>query len=293
MASDVRISVSLPDHPKTKKLIRKLGDGAAWRLVRLFLWASQNRADGTLSGMSVDDLELAVDWCDGEGVFISTLVDVGFLDCIDGVFVIHDWAIHNPWAASAGDRSEASKWAALCKRYGREGAAIRMPDYAARMRDARDARAESCGSLNGAREPDAPSPSPLPSPSPSPLQDQDPFAEGDESPPAGEQPSAKKPKAYFDYDAKLFVNLGDDLITAWAEAYPAIDVRAEITKAKVWLVSNPKNRKSDIPKFLNNWLNRAQDNAPRANGYDRPQPATDRRLAVSEATRNYDKAIDF
>ena len=29
---DARISVGLPAHPKTKKLIRRLGEGGAWRL---------------------------------------------------------------------------------------------------------------------------------------------------------------------------------------------------------------------------------------------------------------------
>lgn len=120
-----------------------------------------------------------------------------------------------------------------------------------------------------------------------------PLADGDESPSADDPPATKKPKPYFDYDAKQFVNLDGDLITAWADAYPAVDVRAEIAKAKVWLISNPKNRKSDIPKFLNNWLNRAQDNAPRVNGHARNQSAPDRRLAVARATRNYDEAIDF
>src|SRR5699024_4101428 len=65
---------------------------------------------------------------------------------------------HNPWAAGAKDRSESARWAALCKRYGREEAANRMPDYAARMHSACDPHCD----------PHAPSPSPSPPPSPSP-----------------------------------------------------------------------------------------------------------------------------
>ena len=40
-----------------------------------------------------------------------------------------------------------------------------------------------------------------------------------------------------------------------------MDVRQEIATAASWLMSNPKNRKSDYPRFLNNWLSRAQDSA--------------------------------
>lgn len=134
MAGDARISTALPSHPKTKKLIRRHGDGAAWRLICLFLWVAENRSDGNLAGMSVEDIELASDWQGDEGAFVAALSDVGFLDGEEGGYSVHDWAEHNPWAAGAHDRSEASKWAALCKRYGRAGAAERMPEYAERMR---------------------------------------------------------------------------------------------------------------------------------------------------------------
>ncbi len=144
MARDARISTTLPAHPKTKKLIRRHGEGAAWRLICLFLWVAENRSDGSLAGMTVEDIELAADWQGEEGVFVAALVDVGFLDGEDGSYSVHDWAEHNPWAAGSSDRSEASRWAALCKRYGRKGAAERMPDYAARMRPADDSHESAC-----------------------------------------------------------------------------------------------------------------------------------------------------
>lgn len=158
MTTDARISIGLPSHPKTKKLIRRLGDGGAWRLTCLILWAAANRTDGDLIGMTAEDIELAVDWTGELGVLVSTLREVGFLEGTEGEYKIHDWAEHNPWAAGAEDRSESSKWAALCKRYGRDGAADRMPNYAARMRPARDSHAVSTDAHCG---PDAPLPSPL------------------------------------------------------------------------------------------------------------------------------------
>lgn len=56
---DARIAVTLPGHPKTKKLIRRLGDGAAWKLICLFLWAASNRPNGDLSGLADDNLVAA------------------------------------------------------------------------------------------------------------------------------------------------------------------------------------------------------------------------------------------
>ena len=132
--SDARLSASFPTHPKTKKLMRRLGTAGPWALVCLFLWARMNRADGDLNGMTDEDIELAADWAGDDGVFVAALVAVGFLDGTNGAYRIHDWAEHQPWSAGADDRKQSSAWAALCKRYGREGAAERMPEYAERMR---------------------------------------------------------------------------------------------------------------------------------------------------------------
>lgn len=140
--ADARISTSLPAHPKTKRLVRKLGSDGPWHLIRLFLWARDNRPTGDLSGMTGEDIELAVDWPGDEGAFIAALADFGFLDGGEGQWAIHDWAEHNPYAAGSADRSDASRWAALCKRYGRDGAAERMPEYAGRTTAGSDSDAD-------------------------------------------------------------------------------------------------------------------------------------------------------
>lgn len=130
---DARIATALPSHPKTKKLVRRLGGSGAWHLVCLFLWAAANRPDGELFGMTDEDIELAVDWPGSEGEFVNALCSIGFLDGECESYVIHDWEEHNPWASGAKDRSDKSRFAALSKAYGRGEAAKRMPDYANRM----------------------------------------------------------------------------------------------------------------------------------------------------------------
>ena len=47
------------------------------------------------------------------------------------------------------------------------------------------------------------------------------------------------------------------------KTFPAIDVLAEIRKAKNWCFANPKNTKTNIGRFLYNWFTKAQDKAPR------------------------------
>lgn len=83
------------------------------------------------------------------------------------------------------------------------------------------------------------------------------------------KPFCQKPKITstsdspaFDFITGIFSNLESHL-NRWKEAYPAICVEAEIKKSAAWLTANPKNRKSNYARFLNLWLSKAQDRAPR------------------------------
>lgn len=115
MADDVRISVGLRNHRKTKRLRRQLGAGACWSLVCLFLYAGDERWTGDLSGMTDADIEEEAAW-DGEpGAFVSALLEHRFLIGEPGARAIHDWQEHNPYAASKGQRIEKGKQAAAAR----------------------------------------------------------------------------------------------------------------------------------------------------------------------------------
>lgn len=144
-ASDIRISTTLPQHPKYKRLRARLSWVGVAHLFHFLLWARTNRPDGDLTGMSNEDIELAIDWPGDAGAFAVALVDVRFLDGVEGAYQVHDWEEHQPWAAGTEDRSDRSKWAALCRRYGRAYATDRMPEYAARL-DAKAADPDSANS---------------------------------------------------------------------------------------------------------------------------------------------------
>ena len=52
----------------------------------------------------------------------------------------------------------------------------------------------------------------------------------------------------------------DSILLIWTEAYPNVDIQAELNLAKAWLLSNRSNAKKDFKKFCNNWLAGAMKN---------------------------------
>lgn len=178
-ANDIRVLVSLPDHPKTKRLIRRLGPGAGWFLIRLWLWARDNRPSGDLTGMTSEDIELAIDWNGENDAFVATLADVRLLEGEEGAYRLHDWADHNPWSTGSEMRSLKAKWNAVKRHHGAHEADRQVPEYARIRAASTETDAASTGSdaasnavstdpaVLGAARSNAPSPSSLPSPSPS------------------------------------------------------------------------------------------------------------------------------
>ncbi|HEY5850413.1 MAG TPA: hypothetical protein VIT62_06565 [Lysobacter sp.] len=175
--NDARLSTGLPAHPKTKRLLRRLGPAGGWFLVRLILWARNSRADGDLDGMTDEDIELAVDWTGEPGAFVKAMAEAGFLDGGDGQHRLHDWADHQPWASGADMRSAKARWNAMKRHYGEAEADRRVPEWVA-IRDAASnadssqidaaSTANSNAGSNAAamlepRHSNAPSPSPSPS----------------------------------------------------------------------------------------------------------------------------------
>lgn len=82
-------------------------------------------------------------------------------------------------------------------------------------------------------------------------------------------------------------------IEAMSRAFPAVDVRAELARAALWLNANPANRKTPkgIKRFMASWLGRAQDRAPRVpaaapNPIDGPASSRGRALLALEELRH-------
>lgn len=73
--------------------------------------------------------------------------------------------------------------------------------------------------------------------------------------------SSQPPKLSFSFEKGIFENIPELLKQKWHTAFPAVDIQFEFEKMSIWLLTHPKNKKSDYPRFINNWLVRAQDRA--------------------------------
>ena len=73
----------------------------------------------------------------------------------------------------------------------------------------------------------------------------------------------KKPEPYKD-KVNNFFNQYSDKWDEWIEAlkksYPNVDVDQELNNAKMWLLSNTNQAKSNFHKFINNWMAKAMRN---------------------------------
>ncbi|WP_269497793.1 hypothetical protein [Castellaniella sp. S9] len=73
--------------------------------------------------------------------------------------------------------------------------------------------------------------------------------------------------------AELPLNTGPDHrvmpddVAAWAQAFPAVDIEAELKRMSVWLTANPRKRKTarGINAFIVSWLTRQQDKPRQGN----------------------------
>ena len=107
---DIRLEIGFQTHWKTKKLYKFYGPQAVLSLIYLMLFAANNKPDGKLTGMGAEDIALAADWPDAPEKFIEALSNAKYLDQDkNGTYLIHDWAEHQPWAATAHIRSQQGK----------------------------------------------------------------------------------------------------------------------------------------------------------------------------------------
>lgn len=76
-------------------------------------------------------------------------------------------------------------------------------------------------------------------------------------------------------------------VDTWVLAYPNVDIGAELNKVVAWLDSNPKKTVNGCKKFLNGWLNRAQNSARTS------KPKTDILKASSDSEWHKDMSDVF
>ena len=214
MNKDIRLALGFWSHPKTKKLQKRIGLEAVRSLQILWMWAAQNRPDGVLTEMDTEAVEIAADWSGKDGEFLSELIGLRWVDDVDGVLSLHDWAEHNGWAAKAEERSNAARLSRLSrsnpgkanefKAAGRVGCTVEEYNlYANPTTVERPLNDRTTTVERGYTNRTTPAPAPAPSPAPGKLEEKIQGASAPardhgpaEYPGKPEQPEAAKPKPH-------------------------------------------------------------------------------------------------
>jgi hypothetical protein len=116
MNTDIRISTKLLHHHKFTKFKRKVGPMAAEHLLQLWCYVADNRPGGVLEGMDHEDIAIAGHYEGDADEFVDILLSVGWIDLNeDGIYCIHDWIDHNPWAANSDERGDQSRFNRMAK----------------------------------------------------------------------------------------------------------------------------------------------------------------------------------
>ncbi|MFZ1326875.1 MAG: hypothetical protein WAT67_12795, partial [Candidatus Contendobacter sp.] len=117
MNTDIRVDVGFLDHWKTDTLIATLGADAVLALMRIWIFAAQNKPDGRLTGVQKPVIERIAKWRGEPGALADLLNELRFIEVDEnGVWVLHDWERHNPYAATAEFRHERAKKANAARR---------------------------------------------------------------------------------------------------------------------------------------------------------------------------------
>lgn len=232
MNTDFRVAVDFFSHHKARKLKKRLGADGVMALLQLWAYAAKLRTDGDLSGMSVEDIELAAYWDGEDGALVTALHEVGFLDLDEASYTLHDWLENNAWAAGAESRSDASRLSRMARTYPNEYRTlveagvkgIGKEDYEL-LRSVNDRQTIVERLLNV-----HPSPAPSPAPSPSPA----PNAEEKTVGPKDGPPPQRGFSGFTIYHQGGAMHISQRDFDSWERAYSNIDLRAELQKLSDW-----------------------------------------------------------
>lgn len=113
MNKDVRLGTNYPDHPKIRKLEKRLGAEGIRSHVFLLCYVARITPSGTLKDMDSEDIEIAARWKGQPGQFVDTLVDLRLLDRNGETFSVHNWPHHNFYCVTTAARSRSARRSAI------------------------------------------------------------------------------------------------------------------------------------------------------------------------------------
>lgn len=82
------------------------------------------------------------------------------------------------------------------------------------------------------------------------------------------EPASTPPVCQIILNDKSLYSITQADVDKWAGLYPAVDILAELRKMAGWCDANPSRRKtkSDVQRFINNWLSKEQDKGGNRSG---------------------------
>lgn len=259
--SDIRLDTEFFNHPKTVKLERRLGLEGLKALLVLWTWAARNMSSGDLAGLSAEDLEIAAGWAGEPGRLAAVFCELGWLDGEEGTYSLHEWALHNPWAAGADLRSDKARLSRMAATHphlyeqlraaGRTS--ITQAEYL-ELVNGPVTNNESLRTLNGPLKVANESLTPSPSPSPT---------------PKGDSPNLSTTLCTELYTPDLSEVLSsfpgyrrkgnEGLWKAVLEKdFPGVDLPKEAQRAKKW-AEQKEIKIDDVRAFFRRWLERGKE----------------------------------
>jgi hypothetical protein len=103
---------TLANHPKVRRLARKLGISKAAAIGQLHLvwwWALNYTDDGDISRFDAIEIADGSQWDGDPEMLIEALIDSGFLDRDGDQIVIHDWWVYAGRYIALRDKNETAK----------------------------------------------------------------------------------------------------------------------------------------------------------------------------------------
>lgn len=91
-----RVDVNLPQHRKSRRLAKALGDPLAWAyVVALWLYTIREGLGGELSSLEPEEIAQAAGWRGEPEAFVEALVVTAWLDRDATGLRLHDWPLYN------------------------------------------------------------------------------------------------------------------------------------------------------------------------------------------------------
>ena len=239
----IPIDITLGSKPEVQELVDLTGqpvEVVVYRLLQLWGWASLNSADGTARATPARLARV----CGGDEPFWLSVEAVGWISFDDQSVTISKWGDRFSSAAKARAVDRKRKNPAKGDTFRK--VSEKIPNEGGRNLEETRTTGEERREEKRRRREEAPS-------------------------------VARSATATLVWDSlEGWVGITDADRTAWATAYPAASLTAELAKASEWLRANPtKAKRSNWRKFLTGWLTRCQDGGGTDRGNGR-RPADER-----------------